>query len=91
MGWTLFSFVPPRGPLISDPWKAFLYETAPFKDLPCTLFLELQRYKETVRCSRHCPNSVMKPLRTLPKTTEANLDCVFVHFLHLFFNCDKSE
>ena len=44
-------------------------------DSPCALLPKLQRYKDTVRCITLCRR---EGPRTLPRTTDANLNCVFV-------------
>ena len=55
IGETLFYSAPPGNSLVSvsDPWRAFRADTAPFKGPRVTSWvaLELQGYKDTVRCA----------------------------------------
>ena len=75
---TLFSFVPLRNILVSvsDPWRAFWDDTAPFKGPRLASSLasrttEIQGHSQVCRARRESP-------RTPSTTTDANLDCAFV-------------
>ena len=78
VGETLFSSVPPSNSLVSvsDPWRAFWADTAPFKGprlASCVASgtTEIQGHLQVCRARRGGP-------RTPSKIADANLDCAFV-------------